>query len=154
MATPRDIRRLALLALYQIDARGEPDLETIRDSLADALDVEDDVDGGRFIGEAVRFSDREYEKAFALASEAWEARRDADRAVAEAAPTWPAHRQAPIDRAILRLGYYELTLRAAPAPVVINETVELAKVFSAEKSPRFINGVLDTLARAIAGQSA
>lgn len=54
----------------------------------------------------------------------------------------------PIERAILRLGVYELTQRLdIPYRVVVNEAVDLAKLFGAEQSHRYINGVLDRLGR-------
>jgi len=53
----------------------------------------------------------------------------------------------PVERAILRIGAYELEYRSdVPRNVVINESVELAKTFGAELSYRFINGVLDKVA--------
>lgn len=53
----------------------------------------------------------------------------------------------PVERAILRIGAYELEYRKdIPRNVVINESVELAKTFGAELSFRFINGVLDKVA--------
>lgn len=54
----------------------------------------------------------------------------------------------PVERAILRLGTYELLYQPeVPYRVVINEAVELAKVFGAEQGHKFINGVLDKLAK-------
>jgi len=54
----------------------------------------------------------------------------------------------PVERAILRLGAYELShCPEVPYRVVINEGVELAKVFGAEEGHKYINGVLDKLAR-------
>jgi N utilization substance protein B len=54
----------------------------------------------------------------------------------------------PVERAILRLGAFELTQRPdLPYRVVINEAVELAKVFGAEQGHRYVNGVLDKLAQ-------
>ena len=56
----------------------------------------------------------------------------------------------PVERAILRVGAYELAHRPeVPYRVVINEGVELAKRFGAEQGHRFINGVLDRLARTL-----
>ena len=56
----------------------------------------------------------------------------------------------PVERAILRLGTYELIVHPEiPYRVVINEAVELAKTFGAEKGHRYVNGVLDKAARAI-----
>ncbi|WP_177421083.1 transcription antitermination factor NusB [endosymbiont of Lamellibrachia barhami] len=56
----------------------------------------------------------------------------------------------PVERAVLRLGVYELNYHPeVPYRVVINESVELAKVFGAEQGHRFVNGVLDKVAREI-----
>jgi N utilization substance protein B len=56
----------------------------------------------------------------------------------------------PVERAILRIGGYELMQHPDLAyRIVINEAVELAKVFGAEQGHRFVNGVLDKLARAV-----
>lgn len=60
----------------------------------------------------------------------------------------PAEQLDPIERAILRMGTYELETRIdIPYRVVINEAVELAKQFGADQSHRYINGVLDKVAR-------
>lgn len=53
----------------------------------------------------------------------------------------------PVERAILRIGVFELIHQAdVPAKVIINEAVELAKLFGAEESHKYVNGVLDRLA--------
>ncbi len=60
------------------------------------------------------------------------------------APEWPLEQMAVIDRNILRMALYELgdpTLQT-PTKVAINESVELAKLFGSDSSPRFVNGVL------------
>ncbi len=58
----------------------------------------------------------------------------------------------PVERAILRLGAFELRFSPEiPYRVVINEAVELAKLFGAEQGHRYVNGVLDRLARRIRG---
>lgn len=70
-----------------------------------------------------------------------------DAALAEASTNWRVARMAPIDRAILRIGLYEL--RNAPGTsvgTIIDEAVELAKRYSTEDSGRFVNGVLAALA--------
>ena len=57
----------------------------------------------------------------------------------------------PIELAILRIGCYELTFcPEVPYSVVIDEAIELAKKFGAEKSHKYVNGVLDKLAHALA----
>ncbi len=62
------------------------------------------------------------------------------------APDWPVEQMAIIDRNILRIAIYELTIsRSVPLKVAINEAVELAKIFGSDSAPRFINGVLGSL---------
>ena len=53
----------------------------------------------------------------------------------------------PVDRAILRLGAYELLYTQTPHGVVINESIELAKRFSTTDASRFVNGLLDKIAK-------
>ena len=60
----------------------------------------------------------------------------------------PLRQVDPIERAILRIGAYELAFhREIPWRVVINEAVELAKMFGGEQSHKYVNSVLDRLAR-------
>ena len=70
-----------------------------------------------------------------------------DGIIAELAPEWPIDQIATVDRNILRMAVYELLFRDdTPPKVAINEAVELAKQFGSESSPRFVNGVLGSLA--------
>ena len=70
-----------------------------------------------------------------------------DRLLAELAPEWPVDQIAVIDRNILRIAIYELLFDLdTPPKVAINEAVELAKTFGSDSSPRFVNGVLGSLA--------
>jgi N utilization substance protein B len=56
----------------------------------------------------------------------------------------------PVERAILRIGIYELKHRIdIPYRVVINEAVELAKIFGAEQGHKYINGILDKVAQKV-----
>jgi len=71
----------------------------------------------------------------------------ADGLVVELAKNWRLDRLAAIDRNILRLAIYEISFRTAPAKVVINEALELAKKFSSEDAPAFLNGILDAAAK-------
>ncbi len=139
MPKRRDIRRLAMQVLYQLDLRGTENPPT-PDTLAEHLDDEHDDAPTRL-------------EAAGLGLQAWGTRDAADRAVATLAPDWPTHRQPPVDRAILRLAYFEIATGRSPVGVAINEAVELAKQFAAEQSPAFINGVLDKIARQHAGQT-
>ena len=89
-----------------------------------------------------------------LARAAWDARADADREVTALAPEWPTNRQAGVDRNILRIGYWEIVHGSVPAPLGINGAVELAKVYSTERSYAFINAILDRIAITRAEQGA
>jgi transcription antitermination protein NusB len=71
-----------------------------------------------------------------------------DEILADYAEGWTVSRMPGVDRAVLRLGVYELLWRAdVPAAVVIDEAVELAKSLSTDESPRFVNGVLARVLR-------
>ena len=71
-----------------------------------------------------------------------------DPVVAEATEHWRLERMNVIDRMILRLAVYELLYETAtPAPVIINEALELAHTFSDADGVRFVNGVLDAIRR-------
>ena len=70
-----------------------------------------------------------------------------DQMIAEMAPEWPLEQMAAVDRNILRIAIYEITVDSeTPIKVAINEAVELAKLFGGDSSRRFVNGVLGTLA--------
>lgn len=70
-----------------------------------------------------------------------------DQVIARFAPEWPVDQIAVIDRNILRLALWELSVGETPIKVAINEAVELAKDFGADSSPRFVNGVLGAASR-------
>jgi transcription antitermination protein NusB len=73
-----------------------------------------------------------------------------DALIAETAERWRPERMPVLDRLILRMAVCEL-LRAgaAPAAVIINEALELARTFSTEESVKFINGMLDAIRKRI-----
>lgn len=72
---------------------------------------------------------------------------DMDKLIAEYAPEWPLDQMAVIDRNILRIAIFEFLIDSGtPVKVAINEAVELAKLYGADSAPRFINGVLGSLA--------
>ena len=83
--------------------------------------------------------------ALRLATDAWQARESSDSWIARLAPQWPPKRQPGVDRSILRLAVHELTSGQTPPKVVIDEAIELAKSFSTEQSPGFVNAVLDSV---------
>jgi transcription antitermination protein NusB len=70
-----------------------------------------------------------------------------DHAIERYAPEWPFDQIAAIDRNILRMAAWEFAVsRQTPLKVAINEAVELAKQYGSDSAPRFINGVLGSLA--------
>ncbi len=75
-----------------------------------------------------------------------------DKIIEKAAPQWPIDQIAMVDRAVLRLGIYELLFgnrEEVPPKVAINEAIELAKTFGGDASGKFVNGVLGTIYREI-----
>jgi len=70
-----------------------------------------------------------------------------DQLIAKYAPEWPMDQIAAIDRNILRMSLWEFAVfHETPIKVAINEAVELAKQYGSDSAPRFVNGVLGSLA--------
>ena len=130
MRVAKEWRRAALQALYILDRGGDPAPE----SLTAALE-----------GSAASEADRAEGVDFALRT--WECGRSLDDELNPLSPDWPLHRQPVLDRSILRLAAQEMTESPEQWKVVISEAIDLAREFSTEESPRFINGVLDRLQR-------
>ena len=66
---------------------------------------------------------------------------------------WPMYRLGTVERNVLRLGAWELSrCPEIPAPIAINEAVDLAKFFSETQSGKFVNGVLDRFAKSVAAR--
>ena len=126
-------RQVALQVLYALDAG------------AGARALSDEV----FEGIADNFGLPEAARAFAkqLVCGVTEHRDELDELLARHASHWRVARMAAVDRNVLRLGAYELVYTATPVPVVLDQAVELAHRFGGERSPAFVNGVLDALAQ-------
>ena len=123
-------RRLALQALYEIDCT-DHQVGTV---LSERL-------------EADSYREETRTLTTRLVSGVLEHRDQLDALIRRYAPEWPLDQIAILDRNILRIAIYELIIDdTIPVKVAINEAVELAKTFGAESTPRFINGVLGTLA--------
>jgi N utilization substance protein B len=70
-----------------------------------------------------------------------------DKHISEHAPEWPIDQVSIIDRNLLRIALWEFAVYGeTPVKVAINETIELAKLFGSDSTPRFVNGVLGSLA--------
>ncbi|MCA9275654.1 MAG: transcription antitermination factor NusB [Phycisphaerales bacterium] len=152
MASPRDIRKLALLAMYQLDATKGEDPESVRDALDDVETLEDE--GLSFVDQRDEFTSGEREKAFRLAMNAFKQRDAADAVLGELSTEWSVSRMPVVDRSILRLAYYEMTRVDGSEPKgVVNEAVELAKQFSTEHSPGFVNAILDKILKRVLAAS-
>jgi N utilization substance protein B len=91
---------------------------------------------------------RARERALALCLGVVHHLKDIDLAIAGASEHWKVERLAAVERNVLRVAAYELLFEPeTPAEVVIDEAVEVARRFASEKSPAFVNGVLDVVAR-------
>jgi transcription antitermination protein NusB len=123
MSTRREARERALGLCYEVEVRNV-DLEALLADLPAAPDAYA-VDLARGVA----------------------ARRDElDALLGKFSEHWAVDRMPAVDRAILRIGCYELEQGELPAPVVISEAVELAKQYSTKDSGRFVNGLLARIA--------
>ncbi len=81
-----------------------------------------------------------------LAAGIEERRPEIDRTIATYAPEWPLQQITIVDRNVLRVGIFELTIdQSIPPKVAINEAIELAKTFGGASSGKFVNGVLGSV---------
>jgi transcription antitermination protein NusB len=129
-------RQRALQVLFLWDVRRQPIAEAIS-AFYETLASEEE--------EPERAAPDEFMEA--LVRGASERADDIDRRIVEKSEHWRLERMPAVDRNILRLAVYEMTDLATPAPVVIDEALELARQFSGDESVSFINGVLDAVHR-------
>lgn len=131
----RRARVLALQSLYEADIAGHDPIEALGRGLAEEEAAEATAAYARGLVAGVVGQ-----------------RAEIDRKLVQAAPAWPLEQMPPIDKNLLRLAIYELLFdnKHVPVRAVINEAVEIAKVFGSESSSRFVNGVLGTV---VAGQA-
>jgi N utilization substance protein B len=127
----RRARSLALQALYEVDSVGHSAAEVLDRHIAENPGLSD---------EAIDFFQR-------LVLGTIEITDELDLMISECAPVWPVDELAAIDRNILRLALWEFHRSGeTPVKVAINEAVELAKRFGSDSAPRFVNGVLGSIA--------
>ncbi|HEU4641666.1 MAG TPA: transcription antitermination factor NusB [Gemmatimonadaceae bacterium] len=124
-------RARALQALYAWDVRGEQGLERVATQVWDDLHISPEE--RRRAGSLVRV----------VASEG----RAIDDELREVTTNWRLERLGAVERSVLRLAAAELLRMDTPPRVVIQEGVHLAERFGSGQSARFVNGVLDALAR-------
>jgi len=125
----RKARTLALQALYEIDTTGHK-----ADDVTERLLAEEEL------GEENETFVRD------IVSGVIENKEKLDKSIREHAPAWPIEQLPVIDRNVLRLAIFEILIdNRVPVKVAINEAVELAKTFGADRSSKFVNGVLGSI---------
>lgn len=123
-------RGVALQALYELDVTDHPVGTVLIERTADS-ELDDDL---------VLFF-----RSIVLG--VWPIRQELDKFISDHAPDWPLDQVAIIDRNILRIALWEFAVADdTPLKVAINEAVELAKTYGSDSAPRFVNGVLGSLA--------
>jgi N utilization substance protein B len=120
-----------LQALYAWDLRGEQQLERVAAQIWDDLSV----------------SPEERVIAAALVRTVAFHGRELDSELAEVTTNWRLERLGVVDRCVLRMAAAELHRGETPPRVVIQEAVRLAERYGTARSAKFVNGVLDALAR-------
>jgi len=129
----RKSRELAMQMLFQADVGKQTPDEVRKTFWATRDDVEDDTRG---------FTEDIFRVATAREVEI-------DALIEEHSANWKLARMAAVDRNLLRTAVAELVgFPGTPAPIVINEALEIARRYSAPESINFLNGVLDAIARA------
>jgi transcription antitermination protein NusB len=135
MAARHRSRKRALQVLFEWDMRGEPVEQAIShyyESLY-SEESENKPKPDKFMEELARGT---------VANAA-----EIDKSIEAKSEHWRLERMPVVDRNILRLAIYELSQQAVPAPVIIDEALELARKFSNDESIAFINGILDAVHR-------
>ena len=128
----RQARENVLKILYQVEILGD-DLDSVLDRYWDASPTFDDTIK-KFANELVK----------GIA----EKKDELDEVIKNKLKNWNFERVAIIDRNILRMGVYEIMFREdIPDSVSINEAIEIAKKYGDQESSRFINGILDKVAK-------
>jgi len=123
-------RSIALQALYEIDLTGHTPAIVLGQRL-DEMPLDQEL---------VEFCRQIIDGVVALAPQL-------DNFISQHAPEWPLDQVAIVDRNILRIALWELAVQGTtPIKVAINEAIELAKLYGSDSTPRFVNGVLGSLA--------
>lgn len=139
MGSRREGRELALQALYQLDMTAATDGD----------------EGLRLFWSHFDRPGEVRDFARELVDGVCRRRPEIDALIDRAAQHWRLSRLSKVDLNLLRLATYELMERAEiPASVTLNEAVEIARRFGTEESAGFVNGVLDAVARTLAGEAA
>jgi N utilization substance protein B len=129
MGVRRDAREAAVQYLYQREMQGDQSDQ----ALEEFYEMRGLSPSGR------RFCDE-------LLQGWMQHREKIDEVIAKNARNFEFHRLSAVDRNVLRIACHEILFRSdIPAPVAINEAIEIAKKYSTEDSGKFVNGVLDNI---------
>lgn len=133
-------REIAMQFLYQMDLLGRDIIKDFPKFLLHRMAAEDI----KQIAEVERTAMVQYaQKLIDACFGAW---KDLDECISQATPNWSLPRMTTVDRNILRIATYELLYQPEiPAPIILNDAIELGKQFSTADSGRFINGVLNKI---------
>ncbi len=132
MANRRRARRLALQGLSCLDVRGDDAWPLLEGFLTDSHETPPVISEARTFLQSI-----------------WNDREECDVLLAQHAKHWDLSRLALVDRNILRLAVHELREGRTPMKVVLAEAIKLAEEFSSAESCRFVNGVLDSVAKEV-----
>jgi N utilization substance protein B len=124
-------RARALQAIYAWDMRGEQDLDRVSQQIFDDLLV----------------TPEERKVASLLLRTLRDERKSLDSQLSEVTTNWRLERLGAVERSVLRLAAAELSRGETPPRVVLRESIRLAERYGNRDSARFVNGVLDALAR-------
>lgn len=134
MKSRRKSRELSLQTLYAAEANESTDIEAIFGNIREGLELS---------GEALEY-------ALELAKKTGEKRDEIDEQLRQHTDNWDLRRMAAIDRNILRMAIAELKFFSdVPFKVVIDEAVEIAKIYGSDESGKFVNGILDSVYKEI-----
>ncbi len=136
MSNQHRTRRLALQALCCIDAQGAGAWTLVENFVRDSRESSHIIDN-----------------ALTLLRKAFDDRPACDELLRRHARRWELPRLALVDRNILRLAAHEMRTERDDPKAIIAESLRLAREFSTAESPRFVNGVLDAVAREIRGEA-
>ncbi|AIF51500.1 MULTISPECIES: transcription antitermination factor NusB [unclassified Pelosinus] len=129
----RQARELALQTLFQLDFNTTGKDEALQTALSEHDNIDENT--------------RKYTENLVIGTQ--EHLKEIDTIIGDISNDWKIDRMPGIDRNIARMAIYEMNFgnESLPPNVVINEAIELAKLFGTEESSRFVNGILGTLVK-------
>ncbi|HEY2041649.1 MAG TPA: transcription antitermination factor NusB [Jatrophihabitans sp.] len=128
MAARSKARKRAVDLIYEADLRGDDPVSTLAERVALADPPINDY-------------------TVQLVEGVWSHRAEIDQMLSDYSEGWTVDRMPDVDRAVLRVGLFELLWSDVPDAVAIDEAVELAKTLSTDESPKFVNGILGRVLR-------